>query len=59
MGFATGRQTQSQIAQATALMDAAVNLIAWDLPKSGIQLLRQYDADAPSASSPAASSRSS
>jgi signal transduction histidine kinase len=45
MGFATGRQTQSQLAQASVLMDAAVNLIAWDLPKSGIQLVRQYDAE--------------
>jgi signal transduction histidine kinase len=44
LGYATGRQMQSQLIAADALVDAAVNLIAWDLPKSGIQVVRQYDA---------------
>ena len=46
LGYATNRQTQSQRIAADALMDAAANLIAWDLPKSGIQLVRQYDSAA-------------
>jgi signal transduction histidine kinase len=46
LGYATGRQTQSQVVRATALLDAAVNLIAWDLSKSGVKLVRQYQADA-------------
>jgi signal transduction histidine kinase len=33
-------------ATADALMDAAVGLVAWDLSKTGIQLLRQYDSRA-------------
>jgi len=46
LGYATGRHTQSQLVRATAIMDSAVGLIAWDLPKSGVQLVRQYEADA-------------
>lgn len=46
LGYATGRQMESQLIAADALMDAAVNLIAWDLPKGGIQLLRQYETTA-------------
>jgi len=46
LGYATGRQTESQVVHATALVDSAVGLIAWDLPKSGVQLLRQYEAEA-------------
>jgi two-component system NtrC family sensor kinase len=46
LGYATGRQTQSQAVRAASLLDAAVGLIAWDLAKCGIQLVRQYDADA-------------
>lgn len=45
LGYATGRQTQSQVVRASTLLEAAANLIAWDLPKSGIQLMRQYDTD--------------
>jgi len=44
--YMTGRQTQSQVIAAEALMEAAVNLIAWDLPKSGIQVVRQYESKA-------------
>ena len=43
LGYACGRQTQNQLIPADALMDAAVALTAWDLPKCGIQLLRQYE----------------
>ncbi len=43
LGYARGRQMQSELIAADQLMDAAVNLIAWDLPKSGIQLVRQYE----------------
>ncbi|MCX5655052.1 MAG: ATP-binding protein [Planctomycetota bacterium] len=47
LGYATARQTQDQVVPADALMESAVNLIAWDLPKSGIDLVRQYDTQAP------------
>jgi signal transduction histidine kinase len=43
LGYATARQTQDQVIPADTLMDSAVGLIAWDLPKSGIELVRQYD----------------
>jgi signal transduction histidine kinase len=46
LGYATARQTQDQLIHADALMDSAVGLIAWDLPKSGIELVRQYDTHA-------------
>ena len=47
LGYATARQTQNQLIRADTLMDSAVGLIAWDLPKTGIDLVRQYDTDAP------------
>lgn len=47
LGYAQGRQMQSQLVAADELMESAVNLIAWDLPKSGIQLVRQYDTTMP------------
>lgn len=43
LGYATARQTQDEIIPADTLMDSAVGLIAWDLPKSGIDVVRQYD----------------
>jgi signal transduction histidine kinase len=43
LGYATTRQTQDQAIPADTLMDSAVGLIAWDLPKSGIDIVRQYD----------------
>jgi len=43
LGYATARQTQDELIPADTLMDSAVDLIAWDLPKSGIDLVRQYD----------------
>jgi signal transduction histidine kinase len=46
LGYATARQTQDQLIPADTLMDSAVGLIAWDLPKSGIELVRQYDTHA-------------
>ena len=46
LGYACGRHTESRLMPADALMDAAVGLIAWDLPKGGIQLLRQYETKA-------------
>ena len=46
LGYASGRQMQSQKIAADALLDAALNLIAWDLPKSGIQVVRQYETHA-------------
>jgi len=46
LGYARGRQMQSELIAADHHMDAAVNLIAWDLPKSGIQLVRQYETSA-------------
>ena len=47
LGYATGRQTETQRVAADALMDSAVNLVAWHLPKEGIQLVRQYETSAP------------
>ncbi|MBE3069778.1 MAG: sensor histidine kinase [Planctomycetes bacterium] len=46
LGYAKGRQMQSQIVAADRLMDSAASLIAWDLPKSGIQLVRQFETTA-------------
>ena len=46
LGYATARQRESQVMAADALMEAAVNLIAWDLPKRGIELVREYQARA-------------
>jgi signal transduction histidine kinase len=43
LGYATARQTQDELIPADKLMDSAVDLIAWDLPKSGIDVVRQYD----------------
>jgi signal transduction histidine kinase len=44
LGYARGRQTQSQRLAADLLMESAVALLAWDLKKVGIELVRQYDA---------------
>ena len=46
LGYATARHTEIRTLPADALMDAAVNLIAWDLPKRGIELVRDYRAHA-------------
>jgi signal transduction histidine kinase len=45
--YARGRQTQSQLIAADSLMETAVGLIAWDLKKVGIDLVRQYDTQQP------------
>jgi len=47
LGYATARQTKDELIPADTLMDSAVGLIAWDLPKSGIDVVRQYDTRAP------------
>jgi len=47
LAYATGRQTESLPVPADALMDAAVALVAWDLPKKGVQLVRRYETNAP------------
>jgi signal transduction histidine kinase len=48
LGYAKGRQWESQVMAADTLMDSAVNLIAWDFPANGrIQLLRRYQCSAP------------
>jgi two-component system cell cycle sensor histidine kinase/response regulator CckA len=46
LGYATGRQTQSERVPADTLMESAAALIAWDLPKDGIQLVRRYETQA-------------
>jgi signal transduction histidine kinase len=46
LGFATGRKDESELIAADALMDAAVRLVDWHLPKDGIQLVRQYETSA-------------
>jgi signal transduction histidine kinase len=46
LGYARDRRTQSRPIRADALMDGAVNLVAWDLPKSRIQVVRQYECGA-------------
>jgi signal transduction histidine kinase len=45
-GYANNAHTRGELVSAQNLMDAAAGLIAWDLPKSGILLVRQYEADA-------------
>ncbi len=47
LSYARGRQTQTQRVAADTLMDSAVGLIAWDLRKVGIELVRQYDVSTP------------
>ena len=46
VGYARGGQIKSELVAADQLMDAAVNLIAWDLPKDNVQLVRQYESAA-------------
>jgi signal transduction histidine kinase len=47
LGYARGRQTQTQRVAADTLMDATVNLIAWDLKKCNVDLVRQYETSTP------------
>jgi signal transduction histidine kinase len=47
MNYATGRRTETRVVPADALMDAAVGLLEWHLPKENIQLVRQYETSAP------------
>ena len=47
MNYATGRRTERRVVPADALMDAAVGLIEWHLPKENIQLVRQFETSAP------------
>jgi len=48
LGYAMGRQWQSQVMAADKLMDSAVNLVAWDFPAGGrIRLGRRYESSAP------------
>ena len=47
MNYATGRRTETRVVPADALMDAAVGLLEWQLPKENIQLVRQYETSAP------------
>jgi two-component system NtrC family sensor kinase len=46
LAYATGRQTESRLVRADALLDAAVALVAWHLPKQRIELVRRYETDA-------------
>jgi len=45
--YANGQQMESRPVAADHLMDRAVGLIAWALPKHHIQLLKQYETSAP------------
>ena len=47
LDYARGQQVERQRVAADTLMESAVGLIAWDLKKSGIELVRQYDTQAP------------
>jgi signal transduction histidine kinase len=48
LGYAMGRQWQSQVMAADKLMDSAVNLVAWDFPAGGrVRLGRRYESSAP------------
>jgi len=44
--YANGQQMESRLLAADDLMDRALDLIAWALPKYHIQLVRQYDTSA-------------
>jgi len=46
LDYANGRQRQSRVIRADELMDRAVDLVAWALPKSHVQLVREYESDA-------------
>ncbi len=46
LGYATGRRNQSELVPADALVESAAALIAWDLPKDGIELVRRYESRA-------------
>ncbi len=45
--YANGRQMESRPVPADGLMDRAVGLIAWALPKYHIQLIKQYETSDP------------
>jgi signal transduction histidine kinase len=48
LGYAMGRQWQSQVMAADQLMDSAVNLVAWDFPANArVRLGRCYKSSAP------------
>jgi len=44
--YANGQQAESRVLAADDLMDRALDLIAWALPKYHIQLIRQYETSA-------------
>ncbi len=46
LSYAKGRQMKSKLIRADKLLDRAVDLIAWSLPKCHIQLDRDYNSDA-------------
>jgi len=46
LSYAKGRQIKSKLIPADRLVDRALDLIAWSLPKCHIQLVRDYDCDA-------------
>ena len=43
LSYAKGRQMESKLIRADKLLDRAVDLIAWSLPKCHVQLVRDYD----------------
>jgi signal transduction histidine kinase len=45
--YANGQQMESRVLAADHLMDQALDLIGWALPKHHVQLLRQYETRAP------------
>jgi C4-dicarboxylate-specific signal transduction histidine kinase len=48
LGYAMGRQMQSQVMPADRLMESAVNLVAWDIERKGnVRLARRYACSAP------------
>ena len=47
LGYAMGHQRHSRLVPADRLMDAAVDLIAWDFKIGSVQLVRQYQCSAP------------
>jgi len=47
LGYSNGGRNHSETVPADRLMEAAANLVAWDLDKSNIRLLRRYTSSTP------------
>ncbi len=45
-GYGADEAAKSEVVPADVLMESAASLVAWDLPKSGVELVKRYDSTA-------------